>query len=180
MTTIVNLPAAAFEKTIQLRWVCGTDFENADLVGTGGWWIDSIVIGQGYYDCCRTVQSAVPTILVPANNFQSPSSSVAVSGTASAGAGLTVLVDGTATTTATADANGIYQTLVPLPLGTNSLAVTENGTNTSTTVTVVVQSATNVLFPQILLQPLSREGFPGGTVTFSSFTAGRRRCATPG
>ncbi|MGO8700860.1 MAG: S8 family serine peptidase [Limisphaerales bacterium] len=172
MTTIVNLPAAAFEKTIQLRWVCGTDFENADLVGTGGWWIDSIVIGQGYYDCCRTVQSAVPTILVPANNFQSPSSSVAVSGTASAGAGLTVLVDGTATTTATADANGIYQTLVPLPLGTNSLAVTENGTNTSTTVTVVVQSATNVLFPQILLQPLSREGFPGGTVTFSSFTAG--------
>jgi hypothetical protein len=172
ITTIVNLPAAAFEKTIQLRWICGTDYTNSGLVGTGGWWIDSIVIGQGYYDCCHTAQSPVPAILVPTNNFQSLGSSVEVSGTASAGASLTVLVDGTASTTTTADANGIYQTLLTLPLGTDTLAVTENGANTSATVTVVVQPATNVSAPQILLQPLSQEGFLKGTVTFSSFTAG--------
>jgi hypothetical protein len=172
MTTVVDLPAGAYEKTIQLRWVCGTDYENSALVGTGGWWIDNVVIGQGYYDCCRTAQDPVPAILVPTNNFQAPRSSVEVSGTASAGASLTVLVNGAAGTTTTADANGIFQTFVTLPVGTNSLAVTESGTNTSAAVTVVVQSATNVLAPLILLQPVSQEGFPKGTVTFSSFTAG--------
>ena len=50
-TTIVGLPPSASGTNIQLRWICGTDGGNADLVGAGGWWIDTIAIAQVGFDC---------------------------------------------------------------------------------------------------------------------------------
>jgi hypothetical protein len=172
MTTIVNLPGAAFGKSIKLRWICGTDFENTEVVGVGGWWIDSIVIGQSYFDCCQSVPSSVPTILLPTNNYQSSGSTVEISGTAGAGAGLTVLVGGFPSATVTADPNGIYETFLSLPLGTNVLSVVESGTNTSGAVTIVVLASPPTRAPAVVVQPLNQYGFLNGSAMFSSFSDG--------
>jgi hypothetical protein len=49
ISTVVNLPASAAGKSIQLKWRLGTDTENA--LGTGGWYIDGIQVINGY-TCC--------------------------------------------------------------------------------------------------------------------------------
>jgi Putative Ig domain len=46
ITTLLNLPAAAANQTVQFRWRCGTDNGTA----AGGWRIDSI--GVAGYACC--------------------------------------------------------------------------------------------------------------------------------
>jgi hypothetical protein len=48
--TVIQLPPAALGKTIQLKWRCGTDYGNGDLLG---WFIDTISITTGNtYTCC--------------------------------------------------------------------------------------------------------------------------------
>lgn len=174
MTTIVNLPASAQGKSIQLRWICGTDYGNVALLGTGGWWIDSVVISTTNTVCCHSTQSPVPTLLIPTNGFQSSGTTVEVSGTTDAGAAITVLDGGVANTTVIADANGIYEAFATLPLGSNSLSVTNNGTtDTSGTAAIMVFPAPPTLkVAGVSLSPvaISGAGAPGAVVNL--FTNG--------
>jgi hypothetical protein len=59
--TVVQLPAAAAEHDIQLRWTCGTDSGNPN--GGTGWYIDTVSIVDGYYTCCTPL--VAPVILNP-------------------------------------------------------------------------------------------------------------------
>jgi hypothetical protein len=68
ITTIVNLPASAAGKNIQLKWRFGTDTDNA--YGSGGWYIDSVVVKDGY-TCCNLAAPVIST---------QPSNQVAVVG----------------------------------------------------------------------------------------------------
>jgi uncharacterized repeat protein (TIGR01451 family) len=64
ITTTVNLPATAAGQSIQLRWGCGTDENNAFPVT--GWCVDTIFLKDAYYSCCgdsanlSVIQSAAP------------------------------------------------------------------------------------------------------------------------
>jgi hypothetical protein len=57
--TVVNLPATAAGKTIQLKWRFGTDSLN--YYGGLGWYIDTISINDGYA-CCNS--SAPPSLSI--------------------------------------------------------------------------------------------------------------------
>jgi hypothetical protein len=58
ITTIVNLPSAAIETNIVLRWRCATDTGNA--YGSTGWWIDSVAVTDGgHYLCCDGILEPV-------------------------------------------------------------------------------------------------------------------------
>jgi subtilase family serine protease len=50
-TTTLTLPAKAAGQTIQLRWDCATDDDNA--ISVTGWYIDTLSIRDGYYKCCN-------------------------------------------------------------------------------------------------------------------------------
>jgi hypothetical protein len=168
MTTLVNLPTAAQGKSIQLRWICGTDYENANLTGTGGWWIDSVLISRTNFVCCNSTENAFPTLLIPTNGYQSSGTIVEVSGTTTKGAAITVLDNGVSNTTVTADAVGIYEAFATLPVGTNFLSVTNNGTtDVSGTVTIMVFPAPPTLkVAGIATSPvaISGTGAPGAVI----------------
>ncbi len=51
--TLVNLPAAAAESTVQFKWRFATDSGN--YYGGSGWHLDSVTLVDGSYSCCTTV-----------------------------------------------------------------------------------------------------------------------------
>jgi hypothetical protein len=57
-TVTVNLPPSAAGQTIQLRWLCGTDVDNGNTMGSG-WHIDSIALS--WVACCG---AASPPLVV--------------------------------------------------------------------------------------------------------------------
>ncbi|MGP8200891.1 MAG: protease pro-enzyme activation domain-containing protein [Limisphaerales bacterium] len=186
ITTIVNLPATASGMNIRLRWICGTDYGNDNLVGIGGWWIDDIFIGQAGFDCsgCRVTHVPVPTIVFPSNGYQFTfiSPVVEVTGLApEANSTVTISNNGIADTSVPTDGNGFYSALAALNFGTNNLTVTQNVTNTSSIVSVTL-----TLGPPILDVPpvantnvaLSGMGAPGATVTNYVY-AGNSATGTP-
>jgi hypothetical protein len=64
ITTIVNLPLAAANQPVQLRWRCATDNGNGTAVV--GWYVDSIVLSNRF---CGT-QAASPPMLPTQPDFQ--------------------------------------------------------------------------------------------------------------
>jgi hypothetical protein len=124
-TTIVALPAAASGASIQLCWVCGTDYGNENLVGVGGWWIDDIAIYQQHFDCssCPATNVSTPTIVFPTNgySFASISPTVVVTGLAPESSNVIIDASGTSNLTVTADANGVYAAVATLGYGSNTL-----------------------------------------------------------
>jgi PKD repeat protein len=56
ITTLINLPPAAFGQNVQFKWRCGTD----SSVSRPGWWIDNIAVGS--LNCCVAL---APTLLSP-------------------------------------------------------------------------------------------------------------------
>jgi uncharacterized repeat protein (TIGR01451 family) len=54
ISSVINLPAAAADQAIQLKWRCGTDAS----YGSTGWHIDSISLAQRI--CCGAVTNSVP------------------------------------------------------------------------------------------------------------------------
>ena len=152
MTTLVNLPSSAEGQTIQLRWACGTDCENEDLAGTGGWWIDNIAIIQTNWSCATNVATAVPAILSPTNGYVSTATDViTLSGTTLASASLTLYDNGASNETMTACPTGAFSRQVTLAGGTNVLFVTEGAANASAPVTVYVLPAA----PTLQVAPVS-------------------------
>ena len=139
ITTVVNLPAAAGGTNIQLRWICGTDKGNYNLVGTGGWWIDDIAISQPGFECtnCPATNVSVPTIVFPTNGYQFTALSpvVMVTGLAPEDYSIvTISNNGVANMTVTNDGNGVYAALAALSFGSNTLTVSQGGTNSSNVV----------------------------------------------
>ena len=47
-TTLVNLPAATTNQTIQFRWRCGSDTSGSRT----GWYVDTVSITSSGYACC--------------------------------------------------------------------------------------------------------------------------------
>jgi len=170
ITTVVNLPAAASGTNIQLRWICGTDRGNDNLVGAGGWWIDTISISQPGFDCtnCLPPNVLVPTIISPTNGYQitTISPEVLVAGLAPADSTVTISTNGVSDTTVTADGNGVYTALTTLNFGPNTLAVTA-AANSSTNVVVYLKLGPPILdVPPVANPPvpISGMGAPGATV----------------
>ena len=169
--TIVSLPAAASGTNIQLRWICGTDEGNANLVGIGGWWMDDIAISQPSFDCSNCAQSiSVPTIFFPTNKYQFTALSPVVEVTGQApvdDTNVTIFANGISNVTVTADDNGVYAALATLNFGSNTLTATMGATNSSSNVNVTIN-----LGPPILDVPsvantnvaVSGSGAPGATV----------------
>ncbi len=58
ISTVVNLPPAAANQNIQLKWRLGTDTGNAS--SAQGWWIDSVSLQDVAYACCTN--TTPPTI----------------------------------------------------------------------------------------------------------------------
>jgi hypothetical protein len=61
--TVVNLPASAAGKNIQLKWRMATDTGN--FFGGNGWHIDTVAVTDGSYACCASL--VAPAILSPHN-----------------------------------------------------------------------------------------------------------------
>jgi hypothetical protein len=57
ITTVVNLPAAAAGQNIQLKWRCGSD----DSFGYTGWYIDTVSVTDGSFNCCQSTVNTIPT-----------------------------------------------------------------------------------------------------------------------
>jgi hypothetical protein len=136
ITTVVNLPAAASGANIQLRWICGTDRGNDQLLGTGGWWIDDIAISQPDFDCsnCPVTNVSVPTIVFPTNGYQFTAISpvVLVTGLAPEDySSVTISNNGASSVTVPTDENGVYAAFPALSFGSNDLTVTQDLTNSS-------------------------------------------------
>ncbi len=170
-TTVVNLPASASGTNIQLRWICGTDFTNLNLVGVGGWWIDNVTISQPHFDCssCPASNVAFTSIVFPANGslFTNTSPLVAVTGQAPDNSIITISNNGAAIATASSDGNGIYSALATLNFGANILTATQGATNSSGNVMVVVALAPPAIQWLGLADTnfaVSGTGAPGGTV----------------
>jgi hypothetical protein len=171
ITTIVNLPANASGMNIQLRWICGTDNGNYNLVGTGGWWIDDIAISQPGFDCsnCSVTYVSVPTINFPTNKYQFTTilPMVVVTGLAPDDTNVTIFANGISNMTVTADGNGVYAALAALSFGSSTLTATVGATNSSSNVSVII-----MLGPPILDVPplantnvaISGTGAVGATV----------------
>ncbi|MGD0814005.1 MAG: protease pro-enzyme activation domain-containing protein [Verrucomicrobiota bacterium] len=186
ITTIVNLPATASAMHIQLRWICGTDDGNDNLVGIGGWWIDDIVIGQNGFDCsgCRAPNIPVPTIVFPTKGSQISTISpvVVVTGLAPE-ANSTVIIsnNGVADVSASTDENAVYAAPAVLTFGTNVLTVTQGKTNSSSNVSVTLLLGAPILdVPPVANTnaALSGRGAPGATVTANVY-AGDSATGTP-
>jgi hypothetical protein len=141
LTTIVNLPAAASGRNIQLRWICGTDDGNDNLFGIGGWWIDNIAINQLGFDCtnCPATNVSVPIIVFPTNGAQFAviSPVLLVTGLAPDDSTVTISNNGISNVTVTADGNGVYAAPATLIFGSNTLTATVDTTNSSSNVTVI-------------------------------------------
>lgn len=56
VTTTARLPGSAAGKQIQLRWICGTD----NSAGNTGWYVDSVLVTDGFA-CCGTL--VAPTLV---------------------------------------------------------------------------------------------------------------------
>jgi hypothetical protein len=167
VTTIVNLPAAVSGTNIQLRWICGTDLGNQELMGIGGWWIDDIVISQPSFNCSDcTTNVAVPTIVFPSNGYQFTAISpvVVVTGQAPDGSTVTIFNNGVSNSVVTADGNGIYAAQAALSFGTNILTATQGGTNSSGSNTVIIFLGPPILDvppvanPQVLISGIGAVG----------------------
>jgi len=55
LTTIVNLPASAAGQAVRFKWLFG--FDNGNAFGSGGWYIDTISVRDGY-NCCTAAANA--------------------------------------------------------------------------------------------------------------------------
>jgi hypothetical protein len=77
ITTTVNLPATAAGQVIQLRWDLGTDTGNA--VSVTGWYVDSISVQDGYYNCCNDNGLLPATLNASGINVNGAGFSIAVS-----------------------------------------------------------------------------------------------------
>jgi len=128
ITTIVQLPAAAAGRTIQLKWRCGTRSGNSP--GSAGWWMDTLNVFDGLYTCCTAPALTRPEILSPSSGFQTTSASIEVSGVAIPGLPLT-LYDNGAAGNSLAAASGPFSLKAALSYGTNFLAAvqSQDGTN---------------------------------------------------
>ena len=129
ITTIVQLPAAAAGQTIRLKWRCGTDYNN--VLGSVGWWIDTVNVFDGTYTCCTGPALTQPEILSPASGFQTTSASMQVSGAAIPGLPLTLYDNGVAGNSLVVASNGLFSLNAALTYGTNLLSAvqSQNGTN---------------------------------------------------
>ena len=174
VTTIINLPAAASGTNIQLRWICGTDKGNYNLVGTGGWWIDDIAVSQPSFDCsnCPATNVSVPTIAFPTNGYQFTTISpmVVVTGQATNDySTLTISISNNiiSNMTVTADGNGVYAAPAMLNFGSNTLTATQGATNSSSNVVIYIALGPPILDVPTVANPqvaVSGAGAAGATV----------------
>jgi len=167
ITTLVNLPANAEGKTIQLRWACGTDCVNEALTGTGGWWMDNFLVFQTNLSCCTGVTVPAPVILFPTNGFTNNNGSLTVTGTGVAGATVSVLDGTNLLGKAAVNSSGKFSLPVKLSDGSHLLTAsqTSGGISSAAGATVAV---TLILAPVITAEPQSLTGFLKETVSFSS------------
>lgn len=168
--TIVNLPSSASGTNIALRWFCGTDFGNANVSGTPGWWIDDITIGQAGFDCFSCVSNVtVPTLAFPTNGYRLTNYSpvVQVAGLAPANATLAIFTNSAMSATTVADNYGVYSAAVTLAFGSNTLSVAA-GTNSSVTNNVYIALGPPVLNVPSVANPsvtITGLGAPGAVVS---------------
>jgi Subtilase family len=171
VTTLVQLPAAAAGQNIQLKWRLGTDSGNS--FPALGWWLDTIVINDGYYSCCSGVALTQPEILSPTNGTEADASTVLVSGQALPGLLLTLYDNGVSNTSFTVAADGAFSTHASLAYGTNMLTAvqTQSGTNlTSAALDVLLLTP---LAPVISMQPQNQTNFLKGSLTFTAAVVGK-------
>jgi hypothetical protein len=128
ITTIVQLPAAAAGRTIQLKWRLGTDF--GSVFPAAGWRIDTINIFDSIYTCCSGTLTR-PEILSPSSGFQTTSPSIQVSGAAIPGLPVTLYDNGVAGEMVLAGSNGLFSLQAALSYGANQLGAvqSQNGSN---------------------------------------------------
>ncbi|MGA2748288.1 MAG: S8 family serine peptidase [Verrucomicrobiota bacterium] len=171
ISTVINLPAAAQGKSIQLEWICGTDYGNELLTGVGGWWIDNLLVSQTNYVCCSSGVT-VSFILSPTNGYQTTNTALVVSGIAAPDAPVTVYNNGASNTTVTAKSTGAFSASLTLPYGTNQLAVEAQGQlNTNDMVTVLVVPRPPTLKAATKPGPavaISGVGLPGAVIDLYS------------
>jgi hypothetical protein len=167
VTTIVNLPPTASGSNIKLRWACGTDGGNANLVGTAGWWIDSVSVSQPNFNCtnCVATNPLAASIVFPSNNysFSTITPVLPVTGYAPDNSLVTISNNGVSNVTGVADGNGIYSVLAALSFGTNVLTV-----NTNSSVTVIIALGPPTLNIPAVANPMvdvSGQGAVGATVS---------------
>ncbi len=181
VTTIINLPAAASGTNIQLRWICGTDKGNYNLVGTGGWWIDDIAVSQPSFDCsnCPATNVSVPTIAFPTNGYQFTTISpmVVVTGQATNDySTLTISISNNiiSNMTVTADGNGVYAAPAMLNFGSNTLTATQGATNSSSNVVIYIALGPPILDVPTVANP--QVAVSGAGAAGSHRLSLRRRC----
>ncbi len=196
LTTRVQLPAAAYLQSVQLRWRVGTDTGNTALVGVGGWSVDSISLTDpGVYSCCTETAALVvsaPAGANPALLGQNLTFSLQITNAGSAAATNLVLTDllpaGTAFVAASPGltfTNGQLSSALPFLAGytaTNfflTLQPTTPGwlTNSFTATTATPQSAaavTNAVTLVLVVAPpvltVAATG-PGGSLVLQTTSA---------
>ncbi len=82
ITTMIDLPPAAANQTIQLKWRLGTDTANG--YGGTGWYLDTIAIQAGY-SCCEN-SNLLTAPVIDAHNFRTGPTNFSLSLTSAAGA----------------------------------------------------------------------------------------------
>ncbi|MGD1084971.1 MAG: S8 family serine peptidase [Verrucomicrobiota bacterium] len=132
ITTIVQLPPAAAGQSVQLKWRLGTD-DNNEYRPFVGWWVDSIVVNDGYYSCCSGAPVTQPELLYPTNGFRCAWDTFPVIGEAVPGLLLTVYDNGASNTASLVPSYGSFSADVSLAFGTNVLTAVQSlsGTNVS-------------------------------------------------
>ncbi len=166
VTSIVNLPASAQGKTIQLRWACGTDCTNEILEGLGGWWIDSIRVTQTNWSCCGSL--AAPVLLFSTNQFDTNTGSLTVAGTGVPGAKVSIYDGTNLLGTATVNSSDLFHLPIKLTNGAHQLTASEifNGVTSPASGPVAI---TVILTPVITAQPPpALTGFLKETLTISA------------
>lgn len=165
--TTANLPAVAAGQTVQLRWACAVNADNAN--GGVGWYVDSISISDSIIACCTG--GAAPAITSQPTN-------------------VTVLAGGTTTFTVSASgspapayqwflnttnllAGKTFATLLlsnvqPAQAGAYSVTVS-NGSGAATS---AVAQLTVLVPPAITSQPTNQTVTAGATATFNVSATG--------
>ncbi len=173
-SVVIHLPVAAEGKSVQFRWVCGTDCQNADLIGIGGWWIDDIAITQTNWNCCGSSALSgvpIPMITFPLVDFATNNPSITVTGTGVAKAAVSIYDGGTLVGKKTVGATGNFSIPIKLGIGAHALTALETSNGISSEATAPITVTMN-LAPAITAQPQDILGFPKETVKFTASAAG--------
>jgi hypothetical protein len=165
---VVNLPSSAAGKSVQFRWVSATDTGNS--FSANGWYIDTLSVQDGTYNCCVAVTNTPPSITSQPTNQVVVSGGTAtfqISATGTAPLNYQWIFAGTNLTGAT---NSVLTLSNVHPSQAGGYKVTV--TNIAGSATSVVAALTVLVPPSITLQPSNTTVTAGSSTLLTASASG--------